>query len=196
MRSTRTRKKSDRPPDPADPPRRRANTQRGHGTFANDRPPICSVVSRDTSEIRYVVTDQATKETCRAIVATSVPAEGTIFYTDEGRAITTCIPCIGGCATAITSGHGTMMAMDDARCIAIPATAGAQHCAGSCGPCAGCIKPISPATSPCSKPSPGPNGSRLTWCAGCAMERLFARRLDMSQKALMKKRYNLSLCGL
>jgi transposase-like protein len=76
-------KKSDRHPDPADPPRRRANKRRGHGTFATDRPPIFSVVSRDTGEIRYVVCDQATKETCRAIVSTYVPPDGTIFYTDE-----------------------------------------------------------------------------------------------------------------
>ncbi|NJP04856.1 MAG: transposase [Chloroflexaceae bacterium] len=82
--STRTwGEKSDRHADPADPPRRRANKRRGHGTFANDRPPIFSVVIRDTEEIRYVVCDQATKDTCRAIVATYVPADGTIFSTDE-----------------------------------------------------------------------------------------------------------------
>lgn len=84
MNCTRTRgKKSDRHANPADPPRRRANKQRGHGTFANDRPPIFSVVSRDTGELRYVVCDQATKETCRAIVATYVPPTGTVFSTDE-----------------------------------------------------------------------------------------------------------------
>jgi hypothetical protein len=37
-------------PDPADPPRRRANKRQGQGTYANDRPPIINVVSRDTSE--------------------------------------------------------------------------------------------------------------------------------------------------
>jgi transposase-like protein len=41
------------------------------------------VVSRDTGEIRYIVGDRATKETCRAILATFVRTDGTIFYTDE-----------------------------------------------------------------------------------------------------------------
>jgi len=75
--------KSDRHADPADSPRRRANKQRGHGTVANDRPPIFSVVSRDTGAIRYVVCVQATQETCRAIVTTYVPPTRAVFYTDE-----------------------------------------------------------------------------------------------------------------
>jgi transposase len=40
-------------PDPDDPPRRRANRRRGHGTYANDRPPIVSIISRDTGEQRF-----------------------------------------------------------------------------------------------------------------------------------------------
>ena len=38
--------------DPSDPPRRRANQRKGHGTYANDRPPIISIISRDTGEQR------------------------------------------------------------------------------------------------------------------------------------------------
>ena len=34
-------------PDPEDPPRRRANKARGHGTWENDRPPVCGVVGRE-----------------------------------------------------------------------------------------------------------------------------------------------------
>ena len=33
--------------DPEDPPRRRANKARGHGTWENDRPPVCGVVGRE-----------------------------------------------------------------------------------------------------------------------------------------------------
>ena len=44
-------------PDPLDPPRRRANTRRGHGTFANDRPPVTGVVGRDSGELRLEVVD-------------------------------------------------------------------------------------------------------------------------------------------
>ena len=36
--------------DPDDPPRRRANEVKGHGTWDNDRPPIVGVVGR---ELRY-----------------------------------------------------------------------------------------------------------------------------------------------
>ena len=42
-------------PDPADPPRRRANRRRGHGTFANDRPPIAGVVGRESGAVRLEV---------------------------------------------------------------------------------------------------------------------------------------------
>ena len=32
-------------PGPDDPPRRRANKRRGHGTFGNDRPPVAGVAT-------------------------------------------------------------------------------------------------------------------------------------------------------
>ena len=41
--------------DPARPPRRRANKRRGHGTWANDRPPIHGVVGRASGQIRAQV---------------------------------------------------------------------------------------------------------------------------------------------
>ena len=41
--------------DPGDPPRRRANTRRGHGTFATDRPPVAGVVGRESGEARMEV---------------------------------------------------------------------------------------------------------------------------------------------
>jgi transposase-like protein len=41
--------------DPDDPPRRRANSRRGHGTFATDRPPIAGVVGRESGELRLDV---------------------------------------------------------------------------------------------------------------------------------------------
>ena len=55
-RCTRTRGKKGIPhDDPDDPPRRRANSRRGHGTFANDRPPIAGVVGRESGEVRLEV---------------------------------------------------------------------------------------------------------------------------------------------
>jgi hypothetical protein len=42
-------------PDPDDPPRRRAKRRRGHGTFANDRPPVAGVVGRESGAVRLEV---------------------------------------------------------------------------------------------------------------------------------------------
>jgi transposase-like protein len=49
-------------PDPDDPPRPRANSRRGHGTFANDRPPVAGVVGRESGEVRLEVVDSAGAE--------------------------------------------------------------------------------------------------------------------------------------
>jgi transposase len=81
---TRTRGKKSTPHrDPSDPPRRRANQRKGHGTYANDRPPIISIISRDTGEQRLWVGDHADTRTCRALIAENIPADSTRLYTDE-----------------------------------------------------------------------------------------------------------------
>jgi transposase len=49
--------------DPDDPPRRRANKWRGHGNFANDRPPVVGLAGRSYGGLRGRVvgrTDRAT----------------------------------------------------------------------------------------------------------------------------------------
>jgi transposase len=76
-------KKSTPHRDPTDPPRRRANKRRGHGTYANDRPPIISIISRDTGEQRFWVCDHADRRTCAALIAENVPAGRTQLHTDE-----------------------------------------------------------------------------------------------------------------
>jgi transposase len=81
---TNTRGKKSTPhPDPDDPPRRRAKKRRGHGTYANDRPPIISLISRDTGEQRFWVGDHADTRTCAGLIAENVPPDRTILYTDE-----------------------------------------------------------------------------------------------------------------
>ena len=65
------------------PPRRRANKRRGHGTYANDRPPIISIISRDTGEQRWWVCDHADRPTCHSLIAENVPPGSTLLYTDE-----------------------------------------------------------------------------------------------------------------
>jgi transposase len=70
-------------PDPAAPPRRCAHKRKGHGTYANDRPPVISILSRDTGEQRWWVCDHADRHTCHHLIADNVPCGRTLLYTDE-----------------------------------------------------------------------------------------------------------------
>jgi transposase len=96
--------------DPTDPPRRRANKRRGHGTYANDRPPIISVISRETGEQRLWVCDHSDQRTCHTLIAENIPRDGAILYTDEWQSYR-------GCYTAhATVCHGVHeWARDDDR---------------------------------------------------------------------------------
>jgi transposase len=69
-------------PDPDDPPRRRANKRRGHGTHENDRPPVVGIVGRQSGEVRLKVVEHADQATLEGFV-TETTAEGTTVYTDE-----------------------------------------------------------------------------------------------------------------
>jgi len=79
-------KKGEAHRDPSDPPRRRANQQRGHGTYHNDRPPILGLICRTTGEQRYQVCEHADLSTCHAFLQANLPSEATILFTDEWRA--------------------------------------------------------------------------------------------------------------
>jgi transposase-like protein len=68
-------------PDPDDPPRRRANSRRGHGTFANDRPPVAGMVGRESGEVRLEVVDSAGSAELDGFVDRSCPG-GTTVNTD------------------------------------------------------------------------------------------------------------------
>jgi transposase-like protein len=84
MSCTRTRGEKSTPHrNPNDPPRRRANKRTGHGTYANDRPPIISLISRETGEQRWWVGGRADRRTCQALLTENIPADGTQLYTDE-----------------------------------------------------------------------------------------------------------------
>ena len=75
-------KKGDEHFDPDDPPRCRANKQRGRGTYANDRPPVLGTVGRESGQCRLRVVMNTQGQTLRAHVHrfTSV---GTEVFTDE-----------------------------------------------------------------------------------------------------------------
>jgi transposase-like protein len=83
MKCFRTRgKKSEYHPNPADPPRRRANKQVGHGTYDNDRPPVVGTVGRETSQVRLRVVHHTDRKTLEHHVH-SFTLVGTQVYTDE-----------------------------------------------------------------------------------------------------------------
>jgi transposase len=82
-RCFRTRgKKGDYHPDPEDPPRCRANKQRGHGTYDNDRPPVIGTVGCDSGQVRLRVVHHTDRETLEKHVHAFTQA-GTIVNTDE-----------------------------------------------------------------------------------------------------------------
>jgi transposase len=68
--------------DPDDPPRRRANSRRGHGTFATDRPPIAGVVGRESGEVRLDVIETASMVELDDVVDGACLG-GTTVNTDE-----------------------------------------------------------------------------------------------------------------
>lgn len=75
-------KKSERHANPEDPPRRRANKRRGRGTYANDRPPVCAVIGRNSKQIRIrVMKDTKGKTLCPFVQQFTHP--DTLVYTDE-----------------------------------------------------------------------------------------------------------------
>jgi len=85
MRCFRTRgKKGTRHTDPDDPPRRRANKRRGHGTYDNDRPPVVGTVGRETGQVRLRVLTHTDGARLCPHVHGFTDTQATI-YTDEWR---------------------------------------------------------------------------------------------------------------
>ena len=56
-------KKSEQHLNPLDPPRRRANKQRGHGTYENDRPPIVGTLGRTSGKVRLRMVHRTDSQT-------------------------------------------------------------------------------------------------------------------------------------
>lgn len=68
--------------DPADPPRRRANAVKGHGTWDNDRPPVLGVVGRESGELRLQLTARSRQQDLQPlVVAWTTPTA--VVNTDE-----------------------------------------------------------------------------------------------------------------
>ena len=86
MRCFRTRgKKADPHPDPEDPPRQRANKQRGRGTYENDRPPTLGLVGRTSGELRLIVCTD-TQQTTITLKVEAHTEPVAVLYTDGSSA--------------------------------------------------------------------------------------------------------------
>lgn len=78
-------KKSEPHRDPQDPPRRRANKRRGHGTYETDRPPIFSVKGRESGQVRYFVRRHADGVSCLEVVQAAARQRARVLNTDEWK---------------------------------------------------------------------------------------------------------------
>jgi transposase-like protein len=86
MKCTKTRGKKGVPHrDPDDPPRRRANKARGHGTWDSDRPPIQGVIGRESGQVRLTVMKNSRRVDIEPLVL-SATKPGSTVNTDEWRA--------------------------------------------------------------------------------------------------------------
>ena len=79
--------KGERHADAADPPRRRGNKRRGHGTYANDRPPVVGSLGRQSGGVRLRVVHHTDKATLTAHVHQFSRCDA-IVYTDAWRGYT------------------------------------------------------------------------------------------------------------
>ena len=68
--------------DPNDPPRRRGNQARGHGTWNSDRPPILGVIGRESGQIRLEVKHNCARKDLEPTVPDATQP-GTTINTDE-----------------------------------------------------------------------------------------------------------------
>lgn len=74
--------KGEKHSDPDDPPRRRGNKVRGHGTWATDRPPVVGVVGRASGDIRLAVATNSRRVDLEPMVLTNT-LPGATVNTDE-----------------------------------------------------------------------------------------------------------------
>jgi transposase len=75
-------KKGEPHPNWWDPPRRRGNKRKGHGTFQLDRPPVVGTVGRESGQVRLRVANDTTWRTCRSHIG-AFTEERSQVYTDE-----------------------------------------------------------------------------------------------------------------
>ena len=70
--------------EPADPPRRHANKQRGHGTFDNDRPAVAATIGRESGRGCMHVVRNSKRTTLEGLVQATTTS-GAVVNTDEWK---------------------------------------------------------------------------------------------------------------
>ena len=97
--------------EPDDPPRRRANKQPGHGTFANDRPPVAATIGRDSGRACLHVVGNSDRRTLEGLVQATTTL-GATLNTDEWRAYAR-VTELGRCHATVNHGAGEWARDDD-----------------------------------------------------------------------------------
>ncbi|WP_162015895.1 MULTISPECIES: transposase [Chloroflexus] len=108
-------KQGTKPPDPTDPPRRRVNRRRGHGTDEHDRPPMVGTVGRTSGQVRLRVVQRTSRAILVAHVTRCTGAQA-VVCTDDWRGDAQLAGCITPLTTATGCGHAMQMVMEHARC--------------------------------------------------------------------------------
>ena len=103
-------KKGEKHYDPEDPPRRRANKQRGHGTYDNDRPPVVGTVGRRSGQVRLRVVKHTVAKHWNTLSPNSpyLPPESILT---SGGATTPLFVSMLRSTMAFMNGHVTMTVM-------------------------------------------------------------------------------------
>lgn len=106
-------KKGDKHPNADDPPRRRANKRKGHGTYENDRPPVVQIISRQSGEVRIAVVQRTSRNELEALIRQHLPLGSTIqLNTDEWRGYAK-VGCFGFKHATVCHGQGEWARDDD-----------------------------------------------------------------------------------
>ena len=139
--------KGDKHVDASDPPRRRGNKRRGHGTYDNDRPPIVGTKGRESGLLRLRVvrhTDSATLST--HVHQFTLPTS--TVYTDGWRGYNRILSApVKLFSIRMASGQETQTVMVFTRSIQIRLKVSGRRCETSFVPFVAFIKSSSPVTS-------------------------------------------------
>jgi len=65
-------------PNPNDPPRQRANKQRGHGTWNTDRPPVQGIIGRESGQVHITVKKNSARDDLEPDVLQATKPDSTI----------------------------------------------------------------------------------------------------------------------